>query len=238
MIRTCKKYVVMGVMIITVMLLCCCMASAGQTYPDAKSDTLSARINDRHWIGKAPLAPQETFETLAPEITAYFDEVEVVETLDRTKPIYEVYKNGWAVSVPVEWQWYIRDLSETYDLPETLIYGLCLSESTFDPTVTSSVGCRGLVQINPYWISTRANLEHFTDDYYNRDLYDPYDNLLTLAEMMCYARDEYGLDYSQTLGLKRYVYWHATGKNPTRWTDGPYARMVLGFAAELVPLQS
>lgn len=236
MIRTWKKYIVMGVMVVTVILLCCCMASAGQTYP-ADAVSVSTRMTDGRWIEKEPLV-RETFESFVPEIAMHSEEVEVVETLDRTKPIYEVYKDGWAVAVPVEWQWYIRDLSETYDLPETLIYGLCLSESTFDPTTTSSVGCRGLVQINPYWISTRANLEHFTDDYYNRDLYDPYDNLLTLAEMMCYAREEYGLDYSQTLGLKRYVYWHATGKNPTRWTDGPYSRMVLGFAAELVPLQS
>lgn len=236
MIRTWKKYIVMGVMVVTVILLCCCMASAGQTYP-ADAVSVSTRMTDGRWIEKEPLV-RETFESFVLEIVMHSEEVEVVETLDRTKPIYEVYKDGWAVAVPVEWQWYIRDLSETYDLPETLIYGLCLSESTFDPTTTSSVGCRGLVQINPYWISTRANLEHFTDDYYNRDLYDPYDNLLTLAEMMCYAREEYGLDYSQTLGLKRYVYWHATGKNPTRWTDGPYSRMVLGFAAELVPLQS
>lgn len=236
MIRTWKKYIVMGVMVVTVILLCCCMASAGQTYP-ADAVSVSTRMTDGRWIEKEPLV-RETFESFVLEIAMHSEEVEVVETLDRTKPIYEVYKDGWAVAVPVEWQWYIRDLSETYDLPETLIYGLCLSESTFDPTTTSSVGCRGLVQINPYWISTRANLEHFTDDYYNRDLYDPYDNLLTLAEMMCYAREEYGLDYSQTLGLKRYVYWHATGKNPTRWTDGPYSRMVLGFAAELVPLQS
>lgn len=236
MIRTWKKYIVMGVMVVTVILLCCCMASAGQTYP-ADAVSVSTRMTDGRWIEKEPLV-RETFESFVLEIAMHSEEVEVVETLDRTKPIYEVYKDGWAVAVPVEWQWYIRDLSETYDLPETLIYGLCLSESTFDPTTTSSVGCRGLVQINPYWISTRANLEHFTDDYYNRDLYDPYDNLLTLAEMMCYAREEYGLDYSQTLGLKRYVYWHATGKNPIRWTDGPYSRMVLGFAAELVPLQS
>ena len=41
-------------------------------------------------------------------VEAASKEVEVIETLDRTKPLYEVYKDGWAVEVPVEWQWYIQ----------------------------------------------------------------------------------------------------------------------------------
>lgn len=172
-------------------------------------------------------------------VEAASKEVEVIETLDRTKPLYEVYKDGWPVEVPVDWQWYIRDLCNTYDLPEKTIYGLILKESTFQPDVESfDGGCWGLAQISTYWISG-ANITHFTDDYRSRDLCDPYDNLLTLAEMMCYARDTYGLDYNVKMGQNHYLYWHATGKSPVRVTwIGPSATKAFRFAEELVPLQS
>ena len=172
-------------------------------------------------------------------VEAASKEVEVIETLDRTKPLYEVYKDGWPVEVPVEWQWYIRDLCNTYDLPEKTIYGLILKESTFQPDVESfDGGCWGLAQISTYWING-ANITHFTDDYRSRDLCDPYDNLLTLAEMMCYARDTYGLDYNTKMGQNHYLYWHATGKSPVRVTwIGPSATKAFRFAEELVPLQS
>lgn len=172
-------------------------------------------------------------------VEAASKEVEVIETLDRTKPLYEVYKDGWTVEVPVEWQWYIRDLCNTYDLPEKTIYGLILKESTFQPDVESfDGGCWGLAQISTYWISG-ADITHFTDDYRSRDLCDPYDNLLTLAEMMCYARDTYGLDFNTKMGQNHYLYWHATGKSPVRVTwIGPSATKAFRFAEELVPLQS
>lgn len=172
-------------------------------------------------------------------VEAASKEVEVIETLDRTKPLYEVYKDGWPVEVPVEWQWYIRDLCNTYDLSERTIYGLILKESTFQPDVESfDGGCWGLAQISTYWIDG-ANITHFTDDYRSRDLCDPYDNLLTLAEMMCYARDTYGLDYNTKMGQNHYLYWHATGKSPVRVTwIGPSATKAFRFAEELVPLQS
>lgn len=197
----------------------------------------------------APPAPTTTEVNSEPIITESYilpeiieppsKEVEVIETLDRAKPLYEVYKAGWAVEVPVEWQWYIRDLCDTYDLPEKIIYGLILKESTFQPGVESfDGGCWGLAQINTYWIDG-ANITHFTDDYRSRDLCDPYDNLLTLAEMMCYARDTYGLDYDTKMGQNHYLYWHATGKSPEKVTwIGPSATKAFGFAEELVPLQS
>lgn len=197
----------------------------------------------------APPAPTTTEVNSEPVIASTYampevieppsKEVEVIETLDRTKPLYEVYKAGWAVEVPIEWQWYIRDLCDTYDLPERTIYGLILKESTFQPGVESfDGGCWGLAQINTYWIDG-ANITHFTDDYRSRDLCDPYDNLLTLAEMMCYARDTYGLDYDTKMGQNHYLYWHATGKSPEKVTwIGPSATKAFGFAEELVPLQS
>ena len=169
------------------------------------------------------------------------EEVEVIEEdiLDRTKPIYEVYKKGYLVTeATTDVQWIIRDFSEQYDLPEKMIYGLICAESTFVPDLESfDGGCWGLAQINTFWI-TRANITHFTDDYRARDLCNPYDNLLTLAEMMCYARDTYGLDYSVRADLVKYLYWHNTGHDPSRVTRWDYATRALGYAEELVTLQS
>lgn len=188
---------------------------------------------NRHWIGRASPEPQ-TVET-------YSEEVEVIETLDRTKPIYEVYKNGWYVAdATAEVQWIIRDLCETYNLQEAelMIYGLVTAESTFVPNLESfDGGCWGLAQINTFWI-TRANITHFTDDYRSRDLCDPYDNILTLLELIQYAKDEYNLDLTTRAGQIKYLYWHNTGQNPSRVTRWDYATRALGYVDELVTLQS
>lgn len=179
----------------------------------------------------------EEREVVAREITSV--KAEVIETPDRTKPIYEVYKNGLPVAdATAEVQWAIRDIASQYNLPEKMIFGLITAESTFVPNLESfDGGCWGLAQINTFWI-TRANITHFTDDYRSRDLCDPYDNLLTLAELMCYARDAYGLDLSTQAGQIKYLYWHNTGQDPTRVTRWDYATRALGYAAELVTLQS
>lgn len=171
-----------------------------------------------------------------PEETS--EEVEVIEeSPDRTKPIYEVYKDGWhCTKATADVQWIIRDLCEQHDLPEKTVYGLILVESAFDTNCVSVSGRHfGLAQIGKFWI-TDANMPHFTDDYRSRDLFDPYDNLLTLAEMMCYARDEYHLDYTQRADLVKYLYWHNTGKDPTRVTEWDYATKALRFGDELVVL--
>lgn len=189
----------------------------------------------RKWIGTVA----EQLAAAAKMIEEQAEEVEVIKTLDRNKPIYEVYKNGWFVEdATTEIQWMIRDLSDTYQLPEKMIYGLILAESCFTPNLESfDGGCWGLAQINKFWIRG-ANITHFTDDYRSRDLCDPYDNLLTLAELICYARDAYGLDLTTYDGQYKYLYWHNTGKDPTRVTRWDYATRALGYADELVTLQS
>lgn len=210
------KYVIAVVLAVLIAMLTTSAASAEE-------------VGSRHWIGKAKNPGYDIPQ-----------EVTVIQTLDRTKPIYEVYKSGVAVDVPVEWQWYIRDLCTEHDLLdlEPALYGLILTESTFTADIESfDGGCFGLAQIGKYWITT-ANITHFTDDYRSRDLFDPYDNILTMTEMVCYARDAYGLDFGQKAGKIKYLYWHNTGKDPTRVKSWDYATEALGYADELVMLQS
>lgn len=232
--RTFKKFAALGLCVaLWLGMFGCTAAARGPVIVEAEaaeSAELVVSPRARGYIGHIDPTP----------IPTPSEEVEVIEdTLDRTKPIYEVYKNGWfVVDATAEVQWIIRDFSEQYDLPERAIYGLICAESTFVPDLESfDGGCWGLAQINTFWI-TRANITHFTDDYRNRNLCDPYDNLLTLAEMMCYARDTYGLDFTQRADLVKYLYWHNTGKDPTRVTRWDYATRALGYADELVALQS
>lgn len=189
-------------------------------------------------ISEAVAAPaSDEVEVILEETTTAKTNVEEVEapTLDRNKPIYEVYKNGWSVQVPTDLQWYIRDMCEKYNFPEKPIYGMILCESTFDPNAYNS-GCYGLCQINKFWIRGAA-IEHFTDDYASRDLYNPYHNILTLMEMWCYARDTYGLDPYNNTDMVKLLYWHNTGKDPRNVSNWAYATRALGYADELVLLQ-
>lgn len=183
----------------------------------------------------------EAIATRASEQAEVVNQVPAVEltpakpALDRTKPLYEVYKDGWKVDVPVKLQWYIRDNCIKYDYPEKLVYGMVLTESTFDPTVSGG-GCYGLAQINKFWIRG-ANITHFTDDYRSRNLLDPYDNLLTMFEMWEYATETYGLDPWTQSGQVKLLYWHNTGKDPRNVSNWKYATKAIRHGNELVALQ-
>lgn len=180
-------------------------------------------------LGDAPTSPDESW--LGPIV----EEPESSQE-DRTKPIYEVYKDGFHVEVPVEIQWIIRDFAREYNYDEKIIFGLALAESTFQPDVAGDSGkSLGLYQIQKFWI-TGAAITHFTDDYRSRDLFDPYDATLTLMEIWEYARTTYDIDITTDQGMKDLLYWHNCGsyiKN-VNWS---YSNKVFGFADELIPLQ-
>jgi len=64
-------------------------------------------------------------------------------SMDRTKNIYDVYKRGYFVQTNPELQWYIHDMANTYGFDEKIIFGLILSESTFQPAARNG-NCIGL----------------------------------------------------------------------------------------------
>lgn len=231
-----------ALLICVVIASCTMVASGGQAIEDEEvvAEVQPLTISEPG-VEVIPLSPEpseqveETQKVETPiEVTPEPTPEPEAPTYDRTKPIYEVYKGGYAVSVPADWQWYIRDMCETYDFPEPLIYGCILSESTFDASA-SSAGCHGLAQINSFWIHG-ANIKHFTDDYSSRNLCDPYDNILTLFEMWCYARDTYGIDVYSAQGQKDLLYWHNTGRF-VRNVNWAYSERCLRYANELVTIQ-
>jgi hypothetical protein len=155
---------------------------------------------------------------------------------DRTSPIYKVYYDGVQIEVPAEWQWYIRDMAAEYNFPEKVIFGLIIKESGFDPKAKGDKGRSiGLCQIQKYWIKTK-NISHFTDDYSDRNLYDVYDNILTLMEIWNYARNKYDIDLSIDQGVKDLLYFHNTGKYKKNVKWG-YSDKVLEYANGLIALQ-
>ncbi len=147
-----------------------------------------------------------------------------------------MYKSGYPVNVPADLQWTIRDLLVKYNYTslEKTIFGMAVMESTFDPSCSNG-GCYGLYQIQKFWING-ANITHFTDDYRNRNLHDPYDATLTLLEMWEYAINTYGIDISTDQGVKDLLYWHNTGqyKKNVNWS---YSNTIFKYADELVTLQ-
>ena len=155
------------------------------------------------------------------------------------KPIYEVYKNGWEVDACVEIQHLIRHLAYEHGYPEWVIYGVIITESTFNPKVISSNGqWFGLAQISRYWLrATPVEPYRLTDDYRQRDLLDPEHNLLTLMEIWNYARDLYNIDVWCTTDVIRLLRWHSQGGNHSA-THTNYTRLVFQFAGELVPIFS
>lgn len=219
---------------VTLMLAISFLLTGLSSYP-TREETISSAPVESQEIADLPVAVRAGVD-IPEAIAAHASEVvEVIPTLDRTKPIYEVYKNGFAVAVDTDLQWYIRDMCLKYDFPEKYIYGMILCESTFQADAKNG-NCLGLAQINKFWI-TRANITHFTDDYSSRDLCNAYDNILTLFEMWVYCRDTYGLNPWNEGDMLKILYWHNTGKDPSKVTKWAYATKAFGYADELVPLQ-
>jgi len=134
--------------------------------------------------------------------------------------------------VPSEWQWYIRIICHYYNFSEKIIIGMILAESTFKPETVNGV-CLGLAQINKYWLRA-APLEEYrvTQDYKERDLLNPYDNIDTLIEMWSYARAKYEIDLTTEQGYIDLLYWHNTGeyRKGVKWA---YANNCIRYANEL-----
>lgn len=87
---------------------------------------------------------------------------------EETEPVL-VY---WDVPLSEEIQDYIRMLSMEYSVPEELILAMIEVESSFRPSVVSSTGDYGYMQIN------ECNHEWLKDELGVTDFLDPYQNIL------------------------------------------------------------
>lgn len=162
------------------------------------------------------------------------EEPEISE--NRSAPIYRLSKDGYVLgNQRVAEQWIVHDICVKYNLPEKYIFGMILMESEFNPNATSSSGCKGLGQISSYWLRNKV-VPEFEAGRRNRNLYDSYHNALTIAEMMTWCANNYGLNLHNERDMKDALYWWNTGKFK-RNVSWSYSNKCIQYANELVQLQ-
>lgn len=176
----------------------------------------------------------------AAEQEAMLDQAEAVAepeiSENRSAPIYQLSKDGYVLSNQrVAEQWIVHDICARYNLPEKYIFGMILMESEFNPGATSSSGCKGLGQISSYWLRNKV-VPEFEAGRRNRNLYDPYHNTLTIAEMMTWCANNYGLNLHNERDMKDALYWWNSGKFK-RNVSWKYSNKCIQYANELVKLQ-
>lgn len=119
-----------------------------------------------------------------------------------------------------EWQRFVYDLCEEYNVPVTLVYGVIKQESGFDPDAVSYDGHDyGLMQIrdsNHEWLNSLVG--------YELDYKDAYDNVKAGIKLLSGLCDTYNDDYVKVLmaynmgptGASKL--WHK-GVNSTKYTE-------------------
>lgn len=109
----------------------------------------------------------------------------------------------------------IEEVAKSYDIIEDLdclIYAMIQVESNFEPNLTSSAGCIGLMQVSPYWQADRVTKLGVTD------LWDPYSNILVGVDFLedlyyNYAHRDIVLAVMMyNMNFERAKYMYYTGK--------------------------
>lgn len=115
---------------------------------------------------------------------------------------------------------FIREASELYAIPETLIRAVIKVESDYDPRVVSSAGARGLMQLMP----------SVTRDMGVANAHDPRENILGGTRLLRVLANRYDGDLVRTIAA-----YHAGVGSLARYADSvppypntrKYLRMVL-----------
>ncbi len=202
---------------------------AGQATAEAEEATMAPVIEIT-----TEAAIEEAEQKAEQERAKAVAEPEISE--NRSAPIYQLSKDGYVLgNQRVAEQWIVHDICVRYNLPEKYIFGMILMESEFNPGATSSSGCKGLGQISSYWLRNKV-VPEFEAGRRNRNLYDPYHNTLTIAEMMTWCANNYGLNLHNERDMKDALYWWNTGKFK-RNVSWKYSNKCIQYANELVKLQ-
>jgi soluble lytic murein transglycosylase-like protein len=115
---------------------------------------------------------------------------------------------------------FIREASELYLIPETLIRAVIKVESDYDPNVVSAMGARGLMQLMPSVVK----------DMGVREVHDPRENILGGTRLLRVLANRYDGDLVRTIAA-----YHAGAGSLKRYGDNVppfehtriYLRMVL-----------
>lgn len=117
---------------------------------------------------------------------------------------------------PKKYESMISQAAKLNDLPESFVYAVVHTESTFDPMAVSSVDARGLMQITRDtfdWIQHKMGLTERID--YDENAFDPAINVRLGTYLLKLLYEEYG---SYDLALCAY---HAGRGNLNKWLSDP-----------------
>ena len=92
---------------------------------------------------------------------------------------------------PREYAQYVETYAEKYGVPETLIYAVIRTESSFDSGAVSRAGAVGLMQMMPetfQWLTDEILFDHLESGM----LYDPETNVRYGTYYLSYLYDRYG----------------------------------------------
>jgi soluble lytic murein transglycosylase len=115
---------------------------------------------------------------------------------------------------PREYAEYVELYSQKYGVPESLVFAVIHTESSFDSGAVSSVGAVGLMQMMPdtfAWLTDEILFEHLEDGM----LYDPETNIKYGTYLLSRFYDRYG-DWELTLA----AYNGGVG-NVDSWLEDP-----------------
>jgi hypothetical protein len=113
------------------------------------------------------------------------------------------------------------------------------NESTWNPNTINEDGpWLGLTQIHPRWLRAEdVGPYRLTDDHRSRDLYDPYEHLLTAIEIWTYAVNVYNIDPFSEQGIRSIMHWHSSGRFSATVRNARYIRNVQRWINEMIPYE-
>ena len=126
---------------------------------------------------KMPVPFRAVLITLAVVLAVSFTAQMLMDAyLTRQRETHEAEQRAIDEQYPLLYRDEIAQISAEYNLSPALIAAVILNESSFRPTVESSVGARGLMQVMPdtaQWIAGKLRL----DNYHFEQLYEPAVNI-------------------------------------------------------------
>lgn len=128
--------------------------------------------------------------------------------------------------IKAEYQAYVEEIAESYDLNPNLILAMIESESSGRRKVVSKAGCVGLMQINPKKHQDRMDRLGVTD------LKDAYSNILVGCDFVAELYSRHDCDYAVLMAYNEGEYGGAI-KRAKEGKYSRYSRKIVARAEEL-----
>lgn len=125
-----------------------------------------------------------------------------------------------------EYQGYVYEVADQYDLDPELIVAMIEAESSGRPSVVSSAKCIGLMQVSPKWHKERMEELGVTD------LTDAYGNILVGCDFVAELFDKYEDVYAVLMAYNEGEYSGAI-KRANKGEYSEYAKKIVARIKEL-----